>query len=369
MNQIKANVSVGSVILNDYTLKTEKIEDGQRLIITRGSEVQTLDLAGGGIDVQGNPGQVISFDAAGEAVPMPLMATHYSDRLHWDGDLTNRVHVRLELQDEEEMIVYTLVKVCEEIDLMSVTGKKASGRIMLLGAEEHISGTMNATQVGENIYTVGIGDGSGIEMMMATAANAQMEVMEGVVCTFPEPGLYAMSLELDDVQYVRFVELSLESPMFPARGVAQHLLPDSRALIVRLTPTDTPERYTADKTKETVVAAHAAGRPVYCDLDGILLPLTKLHMVTWAGGTEVNTLEFLQLYGGCFHYVGMMGADSVASESYGLVVNAKPTPLVLPSPADNPGKLFYANADGVLTPLALGEGLTIVNDTLTLTKS
>ena len=46
-NKLKVLLSVGSVILGDYLLTTEPIDGGYRLTITRGSEVQTLDVMDG----------------------------------------------------------------------------------------------------------------------------------------------------------------------------------------------------------------------------------------------------------------------------------------------------------------------------------
>ena len=47
--------------MNDYLIRTEEIEDGHRLTITRGSEVQSIDVMNG---AKGEPGQ----DAPQEAV-------------------------------------------------------------------------------------------------------------------------------------------------------------------------------------------------------------------------------------------------------------------------------------------------------------
>ena len=46
-NKLKVLLSVGSVVLGDYLLTTEPIDGGYRLTITRGSEVQTLDVMDG----------------------------------------------------------------------------------------------------------------------------------------------------------------------------------------------------------------------------------------------------------------------------------------------------------------------------------
>lgn len=54
MNTTKLNtaslfaiLSTGSVIVNDYLIKTDPIDGGHRLTITRGSEVQTMDIMDG----------------------------------------------------------------------------------------------------------------------------------------------------------------------------------------------------------------------------------------------------------------------------------------------------------------------------------
>lgn len=41
---LRGNLSVGQYILNDYTLQVSLIEDGYRITITKGSDVQTIDL-------------------------------------------------------------------------------------------------------------------------------------------------------------------------------------------------------------------------------------------------------------------------------------------------------------------------------------
>ena len=44
---LSAQLGAGAAVVNDYLIQTEEIEDGHRLTITRGSEVQTLDLKNG----------------------------------------------------------------------------------------------------------------------------------------------------------------------------------------------------------------------------------------------------------------------------------------------------------------------------------
>ena len=46
-NKLKVLLSVGSATLGEYNLRTEPIDGGYRLTITRGSEVQTLDVMDG----------------------------------------------------------------------------------------------------------------------------------------------------------------------------------------------------------------------------------------------------------------------------------------------------------------------------------
>ena len=46
-NKLKVLLSVGSATLGEYNLRTEPIEGGYRLTITRGSDVQTLDIMDG----------------------------------------------------------------------------------------------------------------------------------------------------------------------------------------------------------------------------------------------------------------------------------------------------------------------------------
>ena len=44
---LSAQLGAGAAVVNDYLIQTEEIEDGHRLTITRGSEVQTFDLKNG----------------------------------------------------------------------------------------------------------------------------------------------------------------------------------------------------------------------------------------------------------------------------------------------------------------------------------
>lgn len=46
-NKLKVLLSVGSATLGEYNLRTEPIDGGYRLTITRGSDVQTLDIVDG----------------------------------------------------------------------------------------------------------------------------------------------------------------------------------------------------------------------------------------------------------------------------------------------------------------------------------
>lgn len=54
-------LGTGAAVVNDYLIRTEEIEDGHRLTITRGSEVQSIDVMNG---TKGEPGQ----DAPQESV-------------------------------------------------------------------------------------------------------------------------------------------------------------------------------------------------------------------------------------------------------------------------------------------------------------
>lgn len=62
---VKAVLSVGSLVLNDYALNITPIERGYRLTVTRGSEVQTMDVLDGvgivGVEKTGSTGDVDSY--------------------------------------------------------------------------------------------------------------------------------------------------------------------------------------------------------------------------------------------------------------------------------------------------------------------
>lgn len=53
--QLSGTISTGSIIVNDYTITMQGIDGGHRLTITRGSEVQTLDIMDGvdGVGISG----------------------------------------------------------------------------------------------------------------------------------------------------------------------------------------------------------------------------------------------------------------------------------------------------------------------------
>ena len=46
-NKLKVELGIGGAILNDYMLSVSEIDGGHRLTITRGSDIQTLDIMDG----------------------------------------------------------------------------------------------------------------------------------------------------------------------------------------------------------------------------------------------------------------------------------------------------------------------------------
>ena len=65
LEPLEATLGAGALIVNDYRITTEPIEGGHRLTITRGSEVQTMDVLDGvgivGIEKTGSTGDVDSY--------------------------------------------------------------------------------------------------------------------------------------------------------------------------------------------------------------------------------------------------------------------------------------------------------------------
>jgi len=53
---VSGAVGVGALVLNDYALSIEEIENGHRLIVRRGTEVQTMDVMNGGPGADGPEG-------------------------------------------------------------------------------------------------------------------------------------------------------------------------------------------------------------------------------------------------------------------------------------------------------------------------
>lgn len=47
MSEIKGTVTAGDVIFNDYAIRVEPIDGGNRMSIVRGSEEQTIDVMTG----------------------------------------------------------------------------------------------------------------------------------------------------------------------------------------------------------------------------------------------------------------------------------------------------------------------------------
>ena len=60
-SSISGKLGAGSMVIGDYTIRLEQIDGGNRLTVTRGSEIQTADLLDG---APGKPG----LDAPQEAV-------------------------------------------------------------------------------------------------------------------------------------------------------------------------------------------------------------------------------------------------------------------------------------------------------------
>ena len=54
LEPLEATIGAGALIVNDYRITTEPIDGGHRITVTRGSEVQTMDLMDG---AQGAPGE------------------------------------------------------------------------------------------------------------------------------------------------------------------------------------------------------------------------------------------------------------------------------------------------------------------------
>lgn len=66
---ISGSIGAGSIIVNDYTLTTEDIDGGHRLTITRGSEVQTMDVMDGAQGETGPQGEKGDTGATGPQGP------------------------------------------------------------------------------------------------------------------------------------------------------------------------------------------------------------------------------------------------------------------------------------------------------------
>lgn len=86
--QLNTKLSVGGMILNDYRLTVEEIDGGYRLIVTRGSEVQTLDIMHG----KDGDGPSLSIDPtlsnSGEAADAKVVGDRIAELLE---ALSNKV--------------------------------------------------------------------------------------------------------------------------------------------------------------------------------------------------------------------------------------------------------------------------------------
>lgn len=63
LEPLEATIGAGALIVNDYRITTEPIDGGHRITVTRGSEVQTMDLLDG---AQGAPGETGPAGPQGE---------------------------------------------------------------------------------------------------------------------------------------------------------------------------------------------------------------------------------------------------------------------------------------------------------------
>lgn len=66
LEPVEATIGAGALIVNDYRITTEPIDGGHRITVTRGSEVQTMDLLDG---AHGAPGETGPAGPQGEQGP------------------------------------------------------------------------------------------------------------------------------------------------------------------------------------------------------------------------------------------------------------------------------------------------------------
>lgn len=70
---ISGKIGVGNMVLGDYTIKLDQIEGGHRLTVTRGSEVQTMDILDGPQGEKGDTGAVGPQGEPGQDAPQDVV--------------------------------------------------------------------------------------------------------------------------------------------------------------------------------------------------------------------------------------------------------------------------------------------------------
>lgn len=140
--QLNTKLSIGGMIINDYRIIMEEIEGGHRLVVTRGSEVQTMDIMDG---KDGDGGNDIIIDVtllnSGEAADAKVVG----DKLRQIMDeLGNKVDAEegkgLSSNDFTDELLEKLNALSEE----PVTGGGEISSITVAGAALDINnGTVN----------------------------------------------------------------------------------------------------------------------------------------------------------------------------------------------------------------------------------
>ena len=117
VSPLSARVNAGSLILNDYLLEVSDIQGGHRLTITRGSEVQTMDVMdgeGGGFSrqVQADWKQN-SASQPDYILNRPFYGGLVGDTITWNGETEGREIVELPMTSNGETIMVPCCRVAD----------------------------------------------------------------------------------------------------------------------------------------------------------------------------------------------------------------------------------------------------------------
>ena len=126
--------------------------------------------------------------------------------------------------------------------------------------------------------------------------------------------------------------------------------------------------YSASKKMTEIADAYNEGRDVRCVVDGAVLTLNRVDFMMGEDNLpKPVSIQFGEVVGTSLRTVLMTSDSYITYEKRGLALNynADAQPVVYStSPNNAPNKLFYADANGQLSPLEMDESVAIENGVL-----